>query len=318
MEKHILQEFCTKETFKRFHSISKLVLEKTNNIKNNTPELNSQIEKEQEGNIDVLERFAPHVIEYIESVMYTVQNVTLFKNSTLKKFKVAYLNYHENYILLLENLSNGLKEDNDETLISKKIVEQNIDSIETKILRFMHEHLKNIYDLFDEELDFSKLTTSSNSNNNTNQHEDANIKDYTAKEAIDFKKIISEIEKQENKLIKIPMEVVIKHFKPMTLELSKNGEPFLTNAQFISFLKRGFLNDEKEPKQKINYSNKEKGFIISIFYDFYNLSKTQYSSYQDKTFFMNLTLNCFSNWNKINDIKNFFNYDIVVRKWKYK
>jgi hypothetical protein len=62
------------------------------------------------------------------------------------------------------------------------------------------------------------------------------------------------------------MPQVIEHFKVFTTTNSISGNKVLTEIQFISFIKKGFLNDSSQPKQSFNYANGEKGFIVKRFY----------------------------------------------------
>jgi hypothetical protein len=112
-----------------------------------------------------------------------------------------------------------------------------------------------------------------------------------------YEEIISKIKKLENKFWKkLPMEIVIKHFEVMTTKKNKKGEPYLSQGQFISFLKRGFLNIETEPKQKINCSAGEKGKVIKKFYEFYDLAVSKYWHPAKTEKFINLFNDCFDNW----------------------
>jgi len=81
-----------------------------------------------------------------------------------------------------------------------------------------------------------------------------------------FDAILSDISNSENLFWKgIPMEMVIEHFKVLLKSENKYGIPFLTTEQFISFLKRGFLNNKSEPKQKINFYPLKKVLVIKRF-----------------------------------------------------
>lgn len=130
-----------------------------------------------------------------------------------------------------------------------------------------------------------------------------------------FKKILTEIKDSENQLLKgLPMKNVIKHFEIMTKKKNKNGNVFLTIEQLISFLKKGFLNDTTQPKQKINCSSGEKGFVIKRFYEFFDLAVSQYSYPQKKEIFIKLFTDCFDNW-KQTTIKPFFKPNKTKQKW---
>lgn len=130
-----------------------------------------------------------------------------------------------------------------------------------------------------------------------------------------IQKSLDEIANLENKFWKgIPMNIVIQHFEVMTEKKNKNDQFFLTKTQFISFLKKGFLNDTEQPKQKINCSHGEKGFVIKRFYDFFDLAVSQYWHIQKTGRFIKLFNDCFDNWDP-NTIKPFFKRNRTKDKW---
>lgn len=126
---------------------------------------------------------------------------------------------------------------------------------------------------------------------------------------------LSEIANSENKFWKgIPMQIVITHFEILSKRKNKAGNIYLTMDQLISFLKKGFLNDNTQLKQKINCSNGEKGFIIKRFYEFFDLAVSQYGYPQRKEKFISMFLNCFDNWNK-STIAPFFKPNKTKEMW---
>ena len=130
-----------------------------------------------------------------------------------------------------------------------------------------------------------------------------------------FRQSLAEISKVENRFNKsLPMAEVVKHFKVFTERKSKNGKPFLTPEQLISFLKKGFLGKQELPKQKINYSNTEKGLVILRFYELFLLAVTNYGEKNSKSKYINLVLNCFDNWDK-KSIEAFFKPNRIMQKW---
>jgi hypothetical protein len=130
-----------------------------------------------------------------------------------------------------------------------------------------------------------------------------------------FKQVLTEISKEENKFNKsLPMGEVVKHFRVLTERKSKNGKPFLTPEQLISFLQKGFLGKQELPKQKINYANTEKGLVILRFYELFLLAVTNYGEKNSKSKYINLVLNCFDNWDK-KSIEAFFKPNRIMQKW---
>ena len=131
----------------------------------------------------------------------------------------------------------------------------------------------------------------------------------------DYQKELAEISGSDNKFLKgLPMDQVVKHFEKMTVEKSKNGKVFLTPEQLVSFLKKGFLNDTTQLKQKINCSRGEKGLVILRFYELYDLACSEYDYPARKEKFIKLFVDCFDNWNEKSVIP-FFRSDKTKTNW---
>ncbi|HAQ18432.1 MAG TPA: hypothetical protein DCR40_04260 [Prolixibacteraceae bacterium] len=126
---------------------------------------------------------------------------------------------------------------------------------------------------------------------------------------------LDKIRSSENLFWKgLPMDKVISHFTVMTTKKSKNGNEFLTTKQLISFLRKGFLNDTTQPKQKINCSNGEKGFVIKRFYELFDIAVAHYGHIQNKRRFIKLFTECFDNWGE-KSIPSFFKPGKTINKW---
>lgn len=131
----------------------------------------------------------------------------------------------------------------------------------------------------------------------------------------DVEKMILEIETRENLFVKgFPMKKVIEHFDVMTRRKNRNGNVFLTREQLVSFLRRGFLDDRTQPKQKINCANGEKGLVLKRFYEFFDLAVSQYGHPQKKEKFIKLFVDCFDNWSETS-IKAFFKPNKTKHTW---
>jgi hypothetical protein len=127
---------------------------------------------------------------------------------------------------------------------------------------------------------------------------------------------LSDILIAENKFIKgMEMNIVVKHFECLTIKKNKANRNYLTNEQFISFLKRGFLDDKTQPKQTIDYMPGEKGLIVKLFYDFYALAFKDYYCSKDKEPFINLIIDCFEGW-ELKKLKSYFKPNKVIGAWK--
>lgn len=128
---------------------------------------------------------------------------------------------------------------------------------------------------------------------------------------------LDELKKMENLFWKgMPIETVINHFNIMTEKKSKNGNPFLTSEQLISFIQRAFLKDKQQPKQKINFAIGEKGFTIKRFYEFFDLAVTQYAEVNKTEKYINLVLNNFDNMGTFASIKSYFKSNKTKEKWE--
>lgn len=120
----------------------------------------------------------------------------------------------------------------------------------------------------------------------------------------------------ENKFWKgLPLEVVYNHFIKLTQRKNSNGDPYLTQEQLISFLKRGFLKDEKEPIQKINCASDDKSLIVKLFYSLYDLSVSQYGYERRTAPFIRLLCNCFDNWPDEDSVKYLFKRSKTKDNW---
>ena len=135
------------------------------------------------------------------------------------------------------------------------------------------------------------------------------------KEIVNPKKIIASIIEFENKFCKgMPIKFAIEHFKVFIEKNNNYGKRFLTEEQFISFLKRAFLNDNSVGKTTLNVGSREKSFVVKRFYEFYTLAANRFentSQCRDK-YIMLLTDN-FDNWS-YNEIKNNFK-NKTKRNW---
>lgn len=141
---------------------------------------------------------------------------------------------------------------------------------------------------------------------------DVPIKDDNGK---DYEQELSSIRQSKNEFWEwLPMETVIDHFEVMTKRKNKNNQVFLTRPQFVTFLKKGFLNDTTQPKQRINCSSGEKGFVIKRFYEFFDLAVSQYSIPSKKRKFIDLFVDCFDNW-KVHTIEPFFKPNKTKERW---
>ncbi len=141
------------------------------------------------------------------------------------------------------------------------------------------------------------------------------VTETTPKGKNDIDTTINELKKKENLFWKgVPMSRVIDHFIVFTERNSKNGKPFLTKEQFIQFIQRGFLSCNEIPKQTLNLSNGEKGFVIKRFYEFFDLSVSQFGELNKKFKYINLIDNCFDNWNK-KGIEAFFKPSKTKQSW---
>lgn len=131
----------------------------------------------------------------------------------------------------------------------------------------------------------------------------------------EHKNLLLEMKGMENKFWKgLPMEQVVAHFEVMTKKRSKNGAYFLTLEQLVSFLKRGFLSDNNQPKQTINCATSEKGFVIKRFYQLFDLAVSKYNHPSRKKEFVALFIKCFDNWDQ-KTVEAFFRPNKTKQNW---
>jgi hypothetical protein len=136
------------------------------------------------------------------------------------------------------------------------------------------------------------------------------------KPQFDFEKELNYLKNAENKFDKsLPMSQVIEHFKVFTTIDSNNGSKFLTEKQFISFIKKGFLNDNSQPKQSFNYTNGEKGFIIKRFYEFFfDVAVSKHNVHNRKKPFIDLVEICFEGM-EYKKVESLFKSNKTLRTW---
>jgi hypothetical protein len=130
-----------------------------------------------------------------------------------------------------------------------------------------------------------------------------------------YEEAIDKIKNSENQFLKgLLMKVVVDHFKIMTTQKSINGEVFLTEGQFLSFLRRGFLRENVIPAQHINCAGGEKGYVIKRFFEFYDFVSNNYNCPRSKEEFIDLFCDCFDNWDR-QTVKALFRRDRVKKEW---
>lgn len=105
---------------------------------------------------------------------------------------------------------------------------------------------------------------------------------------------------------KMKLDIPRSHFRRLTTNKSKNGEPFLTKIQLDNFIQKAFLG-EKLPKQRINVAPKgEKILIQYVFKEFYNQYYDYFNTCQVSKLFIELLTENFDNW-EYENVKNSFN-----------
>ena len=115
----------------------------------------------------------------------------------------------------------------------------------------------------------------------------------------------------------MPMSAVIEHFSVFYKKKNtKTDLPYLTEDQFINFLERAFLGNTNIAKQAITFTNGEKGFVISRFFDFYNVAVTNHrENGTNKDKYKSFIIDNFSNWNNITEIESSFRANISKNEW---
>lgn len=133
-------------------------------------------------------------------------------------------------------------------------------------------------------------------------------------DTFDFNKEIEILMESENKFCKgLPMHFVINHFK--VFYENNRGTEYLSKESFASFIKRGFLNDDTQLIQNINFKRMEKGLVISIFYDFFDIADRKYNYPRKKLNFINLIKRCFDNLGTFESIKSYMKPNKTGQSW---
>jgi len=139
-------------------------------------------------------------------------------------------------------------------------------------------------------------------------------------DSVEFSQAESEpkpsLEEAENKFCSgMEMKIPYWFFNRLTTQRSRrDNKPFLSEEQFNEFIVRAFLKEQSAQKQTLNVGNREKGFIVKLFYDFYYKEALYYDAehYTRETYIKLLTDN-FTNWT-YDQIKNNFK-NTVKREW---
>jgi len=185
---------------------------------------------------------------------------------------------------------------------------------EIKLLKINIEEVQHFID-YTLKLNYTKYLPNELSNNVSEVSEINNDTNAILKiEEFNYNKEISEIIESNEFWNGVEMKKVIQHFEVLTFRNSRNGKVFLSQKQFISFLKKGFLNDENQLKQQFNYASGEKGFIIKRFYEFYYLCSSKHNFVNKKDIFIKLFLDSFDNWEETT-ITPFFKPNKAKQKW---
>ena len=92
------------------------------------------------------------------------------------------------------------------------------------------------------------------------------------------------------------LDIPRNHFKRLSTNNSKNGKPFLTETQLEDFIQKAFLG-KKILSLKINFEDKEKLLVQSVFYEFYFKNCFNYfGTVQEQSKFIELLTNNFEGW----------------------
>lgn len=111
----------------------------------------------------------------------------------------------------------------------------------------------------------------------------------------------------------MPLKLPIEHFKILCDTKNKAGKAYLTESDFISFIKCAFLNDKSANKVTLNFGSREKWFVIKRFYEFYQKGIEFENSSQYKDKYIRLVSDNFTNWTYESLKNNFGNK--VKRQW---
>jgi hypothetical protein len=119
----------------------------------------------------------------------------------------------------------------------------------------------------------------------------------------------SKIENEENLFCPgMPIKIPIEHFKVFVDRKNKSGNTYLTNEEFISFIKRAFINDKSIAKITLKIGNGERGFAVKRFYEFFTMAANEYEkTNQCRDKYLRLVTDNFNNWSYAKLKNNFTN-----------
>lgn len=136
----------------------------------------------------------------------------------------------------------------------------------------------------------------------------------------DEKKYLSNVEndkyfaEKKNKFNKVPLEQVCKYF----MQLAEiHPIPFLTEQEVLNFIDKAFCGNNKIGILVLNNTNRNKGLIWRLFYDFFYdcCENTIYdTTKQSKKKYVGLITSNFSNWEYKTVFENFSKSD--TKMWK--
>lgn len=104
--------------------------------------------------------------------------------------------------------------------------------------------------------------------------------------------------KVSNKFNKnMPLAIPIDHFKVLFESKNKNGAPFLSESDFVKFIRSAFLGEPLKEKIKLKFGSGSKGQIISLFHRFYSIGGQYEKSLHVRDRYIHLLTDNFEGWN---------------------
>jgi hypothetical protein len=120
---------------------------------------------------------------------------------------------------------------------------------------------------------------------------------YKSISTIDFNSELEGIERLENKFCRVlSMKMVINHFIVLTKNKNRNSNYYLTQEQFVCFLRKAFLAENEIEKIRIDVGNREKGVIKYLFYRFYEEAMSIESASPNRDDYIRLLSDNFHYW----------------------
>lgn len=95
---------------------------------------------------------------------------------------------------------------------------------------------------------------------------------------------------------RMPLAIPIDHFKVLFESKNKKGAPFLSESDFVKFIRCAFLGEPLKEKIKLKFGSGSKGQIISLFHRFFSIGGQYEKSLHVRDKYIHLLTDNFEGW----------------------